>query len=102
MPGGWRLQGAKTWCTFAGKAGLLMVVARTDPDRSLGHKGLSVFLVEKPSFEGHEFVVLQEGGGTLSGRGLNALKAAVLSALLKDSPGASVYDVSAPNSPVTR
>jgi (2S)-methylsuccinyl-CoA dehydrogenase len=24
---GWRLNGAKTWCTFAGKAGLLMVVA---------------------------------------------------------------------------
>jgi (2S)-methylsuccinyl-CoA dehydrogenase len=70
VPGGWRLQGAKTWCTFAGKAGLLMVVARTDPDRSLGHKGLSVFLVEKPSFEGHEFVVLQEGGGTLSGRAI--------------------------------
>jgi (2S)-methylsuccinyl-CoA dehydrogenase len=70
VAGGWRLQGAKTWCTFAGKAGLLMVVARTDPDRSLGHKGLSVFLVEKPSFEGHEFVVLQEGGGTLSGRAI--------------------------------
>lgn len=70
VPGGWRLQGAKTWCTFAGKAGLLMVVARTDPDRSLGHRGLSVFLVEKPSFEGHEFVVLQEGGGTLSGRAI--------------------------------
>jgi (2S)-methylsuccinyl-CoA dehydrogenase len=54
-PGGWLLNGAKTWCTFAGKAGVLMVVARTNPDRSLGHRGLSVFLVEKPSFEGHEF-----------------------------------------------
>ena len=32
--GGWRLNGAKTWCTFAGKAGVLMVVTRTDPDRT--------------------------------------------------------------------
>lgn len=68
--GGWRLDGAKTWCTFAGKAGVLMVVARTNPDRSLGHKGLSVFLVEKPSFEGHDFIVRQEDGGTLTGRAI--------------------------------
>ena len=40
--GGWLLSGAKTWCTFAGKAGVLMVVTRTNPDRSLGHKGLSL------------------------------------------------------------
>ncbi|HYE38809.1 MAG TPA: acyl-CoA dehydrogenase family protein [Ramlibacter sp.] len=70
VPGGWKLDGAKTWCTFAGKAGVLMVVARTDPDRALGHKGLSVLLVEKPSFEGHDFVVRQEGGGQLSGRAI--------------------------------
>ncbi len=68
--GGWLLDGAKTWCTFAGKAGLLMVVARTDPDRSLGHRGLSLMLVEKPSFEGHEFNVEQPGGGRLSGRAI--------------------------------
>jgi (2S)-methylsuccinyl-CoA dehydrogenase len=68
--GGWRLTGAKTWCTFAGKAGVLMVVARTDPDRSLGHKGLSVFLVEKPSFEGHDFEVRQPQGGALTGRAI--------------------------------
>jgi (2S)-methylsuccinyl-CoA dehydrogenase len=70
-PGGWRLTGAKTWCTFAGKAGVLMVVARTDPDRSLGHKGLSLLLVEKPSFDGHDFTVRQDaGGGTLTGRAI--------------------------------
>jgi (2S)-methylsuccinyl-CoA dehydrogenase len=69
-PGGWRLDGAKTWCTFAGKAGVLMVVARTDPDRTRGHKGLSVLLVEKPSFEGHAFEVRQEGGGVLTGRAI--------------------------------
>ncbi|GAB3668417.1 acyl-CoA dehydrogenase family protein [Ramlibacter alkalitolerans] len=70
VQGGWRLGGAKTWCTFAGKAGVLMVVARTDPDRALGHKGLSVLLVEKPSFEGHDFVYRQPEGGTLSGRAI--------------------------------
>lgn len=70
VPGGWRLNGAKTWCTFAGKAGVLMVVTRTDPDRSLGHKGLSVLLVEKPSFEGHDFVYRQPDGGVLTGRAI--------------------------------
>ncbi|MFV0278020.1 MAG: acyl-CoA dehydrogenase family protein [Parahaliea sp.] len=67
---GWLLNGAKTWCTFAGKAGVLMVVARTDPDRSRGHCGLSLLLVEKPVFEGHDFVYEQEGGGRLSGRAI--------------------------------
>jgi (2S)-methylsuccinyl-CoA dehydrogenase len=70
VPGGWSLQGAKTWCTFAGKAGVLMVVARTDPDRTLGHRGLSLLLVEKPSFDGHDFVFRQEGGGVLTGRAI--------------------------------
>ena len=68
--GGWLLNGAKTWCTFAGKAGVLMVVARTDPDRSAGHRGLSLLLVEKPSTEDHEFTVTQERGGTLHGRAI--------------------------------
>lgn len=70
VPGGWLLNGAKTWCTFAGKAGVLMVVARTDPDRKLGHKGLSVLLAEKPSFDTHEFEVRQEDGGRLTGRAI--------------------------------
>lgn len=68
--GGWLLNGAKTWCTFAGKAGLLMVVARTSPDRSSGHRGLSVMLVEKPSFEDHEFDFVQPDGGRLQGRAI--------------------------------
>jgi (2S)-methylsuccinyl-CoA dehydrogenase len=68
--GGWLLNGAKTWCTFAGKAGVLMVVTRTNPDRSLGHRGLSLLLVEKPSYDGHEFEYVQEGGGKLHGRAI--------------------------------
>ena len=67
---GWRLDGAKTWCTFAGKAGLLMVVARTDPDKSLGHRGLSLLLVEKPSYDGHDFDFRQPGAGRLSGQAI--------------------------------
>lgn len=68
--GGWILNGAKTWCTFGGKAGLLMVLARTNPDMSLGHRGLSMFLVEKPSSDGHDFEVSPETGGKLSGRAI--------------------------------
>jgi len=43
--GGWLLNGEKTWCTFAGKAGVLMTLARTNPDPKAGHRGLSMFLV---------------------------------------------------------
>ncbi len=68
--GGWLLNGAKTWCTFGGKAGLLLVLARTHPDMSLGHRGLSMFLVEKPSSDGHHFEVSPESGGTLTGRAI--------------------------------
>ena len=68
--GGWLLNGAKTWCTFGGKAGLLLVLARTNPDMTLGHRGLSMFLVEKPSSDGHHFEVSPETGGTLTGRAI--------------------------------
>lgn len=66
--GGWLLNGAKTWCTFAGKADVLMVVARTE--REPGFKGLSILLVEKPSTGGHEFDLQQEGGGRLRGKAI--------------------------------
>ena len=68
--GGWLLNGAKTWCTFGGKAGLLLVLARTNPDMALGHRGLSMFLVEKPSSDGHHFEVSTETGGKLTGRAI--------------------------------
>jgi (2S)-methylsuccinyl-CoA dehydrogenase len=70
VPGGWRLNGAKTWCTFAGKAGVLMVVARTDPNRDIGHRGLSLLLVEKPSSDGHHFEHRPREGGRLTGRAI--------------------------------
>ena len=71
--GGWTLNGAKTWCTFGGKAGVLLVLARTNPDASLGHRGLSMFLVEKPSSDGHAFEVVQDSGGKLTGRAIATL-----------------------------
>ena len=71
--GGWNLNGAKTWCTFAGKSELLVVLARTEPDASLGYKGLSLFLLQKPSYSGHEFIHQQENGGALTGRAIATL-----------------------------
>jgi len=70
VEGGWVLNGAKTWCTFGGKAGVLLVLARTDPDPAQGYKGLSMFLVEKPSSDGHEFEVTPDTGGKLTGRAI--------------------------------
>ncbi len=71
--GGWLLNGAKTWCTFAGKAGLLLVLARTDPAPEAGHRGLSLFLVEKPSSDGHAFECRDSRGGLLSGKAIPTL-----------------------------
>lgn len=67
VEGGWTLDGAKTWCTFAGKAGLLMVVARTG---GVGHRGLTLMMVEKPGDDGHGFAHDQPGGGRLAGRAI--------------------------------
>lgn len=67
---GWVLNGAKTWCTFAGKADVMIVIARTDPDRSKGHRGLSMFLVEKPHFPGQEFCHESPAGGRLIGKAI--------------------------------
>ncbi len=68
--GGWLLNGNKTWCTMAGKAGVLMTLARSDSDIEPKHKGLTTFLVEKPSYDGHEFSYQQEAGGSLSGKAI--------------------------------
>ncbi|MDX1452959.1 MAG: acyl-CoA dehydrogenase family protein [Oleiphilaceae bacterium] len=70
VEGGWRLNGNKTWCTFGGKAGVLLTLARTEPDPALGHKGLSMFLVEKPSYDGHDFRYEQPEGGVLTGKAI--------------------------------
>ena len=48
------ITGAKTWCTFANRAHLLTVLARTDPDPAKRHKGLSLFLIEKEPSDGFD------------------------------------------------
>ena len=73
VEGGWQLDGAKTWCTFAGKAGLLLVLARTDPDPAAGHRGLTLFLVEKPSTDAHSFEYENPRGGRVSGRAISTV-----------------------------
>lgn len=68
--GGWVLNGGKTWCTFAGKAELLLVLARTDVQAQPPHRGLSLFVVSKPTHDGHEFTHEQPGGGRVTGRAI--------------------------------
>lgn len=63
--GGWRISGQKAWCTFAGRADVIALLARTGDG---GAKGLSLFIVDKPRFDGHEFSATQDGGGTLTGK----------------------------------
>jgi (2S)-methylsuccinyl-CoA dehydrogenase len=65
---GYLINGAKAWCTFAGRANVLALLARTNPDARLGAKGLSLFIVEKDAFDGHAFEMRQEQGGVLSGK----------------------------------
>lgn len=72
-PGGWVLNGQKTWCTFAGYADVLMVLARTDPDPAAGHRGLTIFLADKPRFEGHAFEHTQADGGRITARAIDTL-----------------------------
>ncbi len=78
VEGGWKINGVKTWATFAGRANTLMLLARTDPDKSKGHKGLSLFIVEKPEAPGHHFEFSQaenSGGasGKMEGRAIDTL-----------------------------
>ena len=56
---GYVINGVKTWCTFGARADVLMLLARTDPDRAKTHRGLSLFIVPKPRGEGHGFEFTQ-------------------------------------------
>jgi (2S)-methylsuccinyl-CoA dehydrogenase len=79
--GGWLINGVKTWCTFGARATVLMLLARTDPDRSKAHRGLSMFVVPKQLAEGHGFELTQEvgadggapGGGRMEGRPIDTI-----------------------------
>lgn len=65
---GYLINGAKAWCTFAGRANVLAVLLRTDPNPAAGARGLSLFVVEKDAFPGHEFTMRQATGGVLTGK----------------------------------
>ena len=67
---GWVLNGAKTWCTLAGKAGLMLVLARSDLDARPRHRGLSLFVVEKAGTDAREFTHRGPRGGVLTGRAI--------------------------------
>ena len=79
VAGGWVVNGTKTWCTFAARATVLMLLVRTDPDRTLGHRGLSLLLVRKPIGDAHGFRVDQpaatgaSGPGRLEGRPIDTI-----------------------------
>ncbi|NLA34800.1 MAG: acyl-CoA/acyl-ACP dehydrogenase, partial [Actinobacteria bacterium] len=75
---GYLINGVKTWCTFGARADVLMILARTNPDRSIGHRGLSMFISPKLRGDGHGFVVSQNdmegaGGGKMEGRPIDTI-----------------------------
>jgi len=80
---GWLINGVKTWCTFGARADVLMLLARTDPDRSKTHRGLSMFIAPKPRGDAHGFEFVQEagagggagapGGGKMEGRPIDTI-----------------------------
>ena len=70
VAGGYLLSGEKTWCTFAGRASLLLVLARTGSADSKA-KGLTLFLAPKaaviPPADDHTFAWDNPRGGRVSG-----------------------------------
>ncbi len=75
---GYVINGVKTWCTFAARANVLMLLARTDPDRSKTHRGLSVFIVPKPQGDAHGFEFAQDTrpdgtAGRMEGRPIDTI-----------------------------
>ena len=73
VDGGYLVNGVKTWATFAGRADLLMLLVRTDPDRSRTHRGLSLFVVEKEPSAGHAFALTQPEAARMEGRAIDTL-----------------------------
>jgi len=62
---GYLINGAKAWCTFAGRADIIGLLVRTDGERKQGARGVSLFLLEKERYYGHDFLIEQPHGGTL-------------------------------------
>jgi (2S)-methylsuccinyl-CoA dehydrogenase len=52
---------------------VLMLLARTDPDRSQKHRGLSLFVVPKPRGDSHGFELTDDHGGRMEGRPIDTI-----------------------------
>ena len=63
---GWFIEGPKAWSTFAGRANILALLARTGESGS-GNRGLSLFIVPKDAYDGHHFEHKQTEGGSITG-----------------------------------
>ena len=74
--GGYVINGEKTWCTFAGRANVFILLARTG-EVSDGWRGLTMFLVEKDAkiseTDHHSFDYTQPQGGRVSGHAIPTL-----------------------------
>jgi len=70
---GWLINGEKTWCTFAGRADVFILLACTG-GADEGAKGLTLFLVEKPAHisetDHHAFRHVQPSGGVVEGHAI--------------------------------
>ncbi|WP_337186180.1 acyl-CoA dehydrogenase family protein [Phenylobacterium sp.] len=70
----WKIYGAKTWITHAARADLMTLLVRTDPDKK-DHRGLSMFLAEKPrGTEGQPFPAPGMTGGEIAVIGYRGMK----------------------------
>jgi (2S)-methylsuccinyl-CoA dehydrogenase len=74
---GYLITGSKMWCTFANRAHVLTVMARTDPDLSKRHRGLSLLLFEKPP--GDSFMPPQLTGEAIPTIGYHGMRSYGLS-----------------------
>ncbi|MET0274490.1 MAG: acyl-CoA dehydrogenase family protein, partial [Phenylobacterium sp.] len=70
----WRVTGAKTWITHAARADLMTLLVRTDP-ASKDHRGLSMFLAQKPrGTQGEPFPAPGMDGGEIGVIGYRGMK----------------------------
>ena len=70
----YRTTGHKTWITHAARADVMTLLARTDPNTS-DHRGLSIFLAEKPrGTEGNPFPAKGMSGGEIAVLGYRGMK----------------------------
>ena len=63
---GWRINGAKAWSTFSGRANVISMLVRTNPNLEAAGRGLSVLIVPKDPHYGHEWTQTQPEGGSMS------------------------------------